>query len=81
MSELLLREVEDGDARPEEREGRRLAPAAARETEHASAREFVYTVKATASGSFAVPPAYGEGMYDRGVRAWSPPGRIVVRRP
>ena len=47
----------------------------------ASAREFVYTVKATASGSFAVPPAYGEGMYDRGVRAWSPPGRIVVRRP
>jgi len=47
----------------------------------AAAREFVYTVKATAVGSFAVPPAYGEGMYDRGVRAWSQPGRIVVRRP
>jgi len=47
----------------------------------AGAREFVYTVKATAVGSFAVPPAYGEGMYDRGVRAWSQPGRIVVGRP
>jgi len=47
----------------------------------ASAREFVYTVKATAVGSFAVPPAYGEGMYDRAVRAWSQPGKIVVRRP
>jgi hypothetical protein len=47
----------------------------------ASAREFVYTVKATAVGSFAVPPAYGEGMYDRTVRAWSQPRRIVVRRP
>jgi alpha-2-macroglobulin len=45
-----------------------------------TAREFVYTVKATAVGSFAVPPAYGEGMYDRAVRAWSEPGRIVVRR-
>ena len=47
----------------------------------ASAREFVYTVKATAVGSFAMPPAYGEGMYDRSVRAWSQAGRIVVRRP
>lgn len=46
-----------------------------------TAREFVYTVRATAAGSFAVPPAYGEGMYDRTVRAWSAPGRIVVRRP
>ena len=47
----------------------------------ASAREFVYAVKATAAGSFAVPPAHGEGMYDRAVRAWSQPGRIVVRGP
>ncbi len=47
----------------------------------ASVREFVYTVKATAVGAFAVPPAYAEGMYDRAVRAWSQPGRIVVRRP
>jgi len=46
----------------------------------ASVREFVYIVKATAVGSFAVPPAHGEGMYDRTVRAWSQPGRIVVRR-
>jgi len=47
----------------------------------ASAREFVYRVKATAAGSFALPPAYGEGLYDRAVRAWSQPGKIVVRRP
>ncbi|HEY6156298.1 MAG TPA: MG2 domain-containing protein [Gemmatimonadales bacterium] len=47
----------------------------------ASAREFIYKVKATAAGSYAVPPAYGEGMYDRAVRAWSQPGKIVVRRP
>jgi uncharacterized repeat protein (TIGR01451 family) len=47
----------------------------------ASIREFVYTVKATAVGSFAVPPAYGEGMYDRSVRAWSAPGHLVVGRP
>jgi uncharacterized protein YfaS (alpha-2-macroglobulin family) len=47
----------------------------------ASVREFVYTVKATAVGSFTVPPAYGEGMYDRTVRAWSEPARIVVVRP
>jgi len=46
-----------------------------------AAREFVYTVKATAVGSFAVSPAYAEGMYDRAVRAWSQPGKIVVRRP
>jgi uncharacterized protein YfaS (alpha-2-macroglobulin family) len=45
------------------------------------AREFIYTVKATAAGTFAVPPAHGEGMYDRAVRAWSQPGKIVVRRP
>ena len=47
----------------------------------ASIREFVYTVKATAVGSFTVPPAYGEGMYDRSVRAWSAPGHLVVGRP
>jgi uncharacterized protein YfaS (alpha-2-macroglobulin family) len=46
-----------------------------------TAREFVYTVKVTAVGSFTVPPAFAEGMYDRKVRAWSTPGRIVVRRP
>ncbi|HEY6854149.1 MAG TPA: alpha-2-macroglobulin family protein, partial [Gemmatimonadales bacterium] len=45
------------------------------------AHEFVYTVKATAVGSFAVPPAYAEGMYDRRVKAWSQPGRIVVKHP
>ncbi len=42
-------------------------------------QEFVYTIKATAAGSFAVPPAFGEGMYDRGVKAWSQAGRMVVK--
>ena len=42
-------------------------------------QEFVYTVKATAAGSFIVPPAFGEGMYDRGVRAWSQTSRMVVK--
>src|SRR5205085_5036682 len=40
LPQLLFREVEDGDARAQEREGRRLAPASAREAEHAPAREF-----------------------------------------
>jgi uncharacterized protein YfaS (alpha-2-macroglobulin family) len=47
----------------------------------ADIQEFVYRVKATAVGSFMVPPAYGESMYDRAVRAWTAPGRIVVKRP
>ena len=42
-------------------------------------QEFVYTVKATAAGSFAFPPAFGEGMYERSVRAWSQAGRMVVK--
>lgn len=46
-----------------------------------AAHEFVYTIKATVVGSFAVAPAYAEGMYDRTVKAWSQPGRIVVKRP
>lgn len=50
-------------------------------TADATVHEFVYTIKATAVGSFAIPPAYGEGMYDRSVQAWSQPGRIVVTRP
>ena len=43
-----------------------------------NAREFVYRVKATNKGTFAVPPLYGESMYDRTVRAWTLPGTITV---
>ncbi|MEE3660841.1 alpha-2-macroglobulin [Brenneria sp. g21c3] len=32
---------------------------------------FVYQIKATNTGSFAIPPAYGEAMYDREVQALS----------
>ena len=35
------------------------------------AREFVYQIKATNTGSFVIPPAYGEAMYDREVQALS----------
>ncbi len=42
------------------------------------ANEFVYRIKATNTGSFAVPPAYGEGLYDRSVKARSLGGAIIV---
>lgn len=37
-------------------------------------REFVYRIKASNAGTFIVPPAYGESMYDRRVQARSPGG-------
>lgn len=43
---------------------------------------FVYRIKSTNAGTFAVPPAYGESMYDRSVQAQSLGGTItVVRKP
>jgi len=42
------------------------------------AQEFVYRVKATNKGTFAVPPLYGECMYDRTVKARALPGTITV---
>jgi hypothetical protein len=42
------------------------------------AQEFVYRIKATNKGTFAVPPAYGACMYDRTVRAGALPGTITV---
>ncbi|TDR48618.1 hypothetical protein DFR29_101238 [Tahibacter aquaticus] len=44
-------------------------------------REFVYRIKATNVGSFVVPPAYGESMYDRTVQAQSLGGKIAVVKP
>ncbi len=43
--------------------------------------EFTYRIKATNVGRFVVPPAYGESLYDRTVRARSPAGQITVERP
>ena len=42
---------------------------------------FVYRVKATAAGSFTVPPPFGEGMYDRTLAAQGLGARIVVEKP
>jgi uncharacterized protein YfaS (alpha-2-macroglobulin family) len=43
--------------------------------------EFVYRIRATNAGSFVVPPAYGESMYDRTVQARSLGAKIEVRKP
>ncbi len=42
-------------------------------------QEFIYQIKATNTGSFVVPPAYGEAMYDREIQALSvSDGKLVV---
>jgi uncharacterized protein YfaS (alpha-2-macroglobulin family) len=43
--------------------------------------EIVYRIKATNVGTYVVPPAYGEAMYDRSVVGRSAAGRITVTRP
>lgn len=43
--------------------------------------EVKYRLKAVAAGSFTIPPAYGEAMYDRSVFARSVAGRIEVVKP
>lgn len=40
--------------------------------------EFVYRIKATNAGNYQVPPAFGESMYDRSVRALSLSGKFSV---
>jgi len=44
-------------------------------------REVSYRIKATNAGDFAVPPAYGEAMYDRSVRGRSTGSRLTVTQP
>jgi hypothetical protein len=46
-------------------------------------KEFVYRIKPDAAGTFVVPSAYGESMYDRRVQARAPGGATltVVRAP
>jgi uncharacterized protein YfaS (alpha-2-macroglobulin family) len=44
-------------------------------------QEFRYRIKATNLGSYTVPPAYGESMYERQVQARSVAGRITVEAP
>jgi uncharacterized protein YfaS (alpha-2-macroglobulin family) len=44
-------------------------------------QEIIYRIKATNVGTYNVPPAYGEAMYDRSVVARSPAGKLTVERP
>ncbi len=47
----------------------------------ADVQEFVYQIKATNTGSFIIPPAYGEAMYDREVQALSVSDQKLVVVP
>ena len=49
-------------------------------TVDASMSEFVYRIRATNAGTFVVPPAYGESMYERSIQARSAAGKITVER-
>lgn len=49
-------------------------------TVNAQVSEYRYRIRATNVGTFIVPPAYGESMYERDVQARSLPGKIVVER-
>jgi uncharacterized protein YfaS (alpha-2-macroglobulin family) len=44
-------------------------------------QELQYRIKATNAGTFVIPPAYGEGMYDRRMAARSLAARMEVVRP
>ena len=44
-------------------------------------QEVTYRIKATNVGTFVLPPAYGEAMYDRNVIARSITGSMIVSRP
>lgn len=47
---------------------------------NAQVAEYRYRIRATNVGTFIVPPAYGESLYERDVQARSLPGKIVVER-
>jgi uncharacterized protein YfaS (alpha-2-macroglobulin family) len=47
---------------------------------NAEFQEFSYRIKATNTGTFVVPPAYGESMYERNVQARSLGGKITVEK-
>jgi hypothetical protein len=40
-------------------------------------KEFIYRIKASASGRFIVPPAFAESMYDRRIQARAPGGEVL----
>lgn len=46
----------------------------------AAAKEFIYRIKATNTGTYLVPPTFGEAMYDRSIQARSMASKITVER-
>jgi uncharacterized protein YfaS (alpha-2-macroglobulin family) len=46
----------------------------------ADVQQVIYRIKATNVGTYTVPPAYGEALYDRSVVARSTAGRLSVTR-
>lgn len=44
-------------------------------------QEFIYQIKSTNTGTFTIPPAYGEAMYDREVQALSIGGTTLTVNP
>jgi uncharacterized protein YfaS (alpha-2-macroglobulin family) len=44
-------------------------------------QEYIYRIKASNSGKFIAPPAYGESMYDRRVQARAPGGMTLTVKP
>jgi uncharacterized protein YfaS (alpha-2-macroglobulin family) len=42
--------------------------------------EYSYRIKATSSGSFIVPPAYVESLYEREVQGRAAASRVTVER-
>ena len=43
--------------------------------------EYSYRAKAVAAGTFVVPPAYAEALYEREVKARAPASSLTVQRP
>lgn len=43
--------------------------------------EYSYRAKAVAAGTFVVPPAYAESLYERDVKARAPASSLTVQRP
>jgi uncharacterized protein YfaS (alpha-2-macroglobulin family) len=42
---------------------------------------FVYRLRATNAGTYQIPPAFAEGMYDRSIAGVSPSGKLEVVKP
>ncbi|OCG08066.1 hypothetical protein A9G13_07670 [Gilliamella sp. wkB178] len=50
-------------------------------TDNNQTQKFVYQIKATNVGTYTIPPAFGEAMYDRDIQAVSLGGNKIVIEP